>query len=224
MPNHLAVPDQHAWAPWHPAELAQRLAGTSSPWCVVGGWALDLCHGRETRPHSDLEFTVLRKNLPAFRQRLGELEFYTVKDGTIEPLSTDEEPAADVAQIWCFARSDHRWRVDMMIEPGTPATWIYKRDPTITRPRSRMVARSPCGIPYLQPAAVLLFKAKDQRPKDEVDFARALPLLPAAERLWLKDCLDRLHPGHPWAQALQSPFSLSGSLSALRAAHKKARR
>jgi hypothetical protein len=49
-----------AWSPWHPRELAQRLEGMSKPWCIVGGWALDLWHGHETRAHEDIEFTVLR--------------------------------------------------------------------------------------------------------------------------------------------------------------------
>ena len=65
-----------------------------------------------------------------------------------------------------------------------------------------MVSRTAGGIPYLNPAAVLLFKAKHRRPKDEEDFAYAVPKLPAAERRWLRDCLERLHPEHEWAKAL----------------------
>ncbi|CAH1668661.1 nucleotidyltransferase domain-containing protein [Chelatococcus asaccharovorans] len=202
MPNPLNIPDQNAWASWHPAELSRRIAGVSSPWCVVGGWALDLWHGHETREHSDLEFTVLREDLAAFRQSLATLEFYTVRNGMIENLSPGEEPAMDIVQIWCFDRSRQSWRIDMMIEHGTPETWVYKRDPAIRRPRAEMVALTADGIPYLQPSAVLLFKAKYRRPKDEEDFARALPLLPPAERLWLKNSLDRVHPGHDWARAL----------------------
>ncbi|WP_196493169.1 hypothetical protein [Burkholderia stagnalis] len=65
-----------------------------------------------------------------------------------------------------------------------------------------MVTRTADGIPYLNPSAVLLFKARDRRPKDRQDFERALPNLPAIERAWLKDCLDALHPGNEWARAL----------------------
>ncbi|MBX3537565.1 MAG: amino acid transporter [Chelatococcus sp.] len=202
MPNQSNVPDQDAWASWHPAALSRRIAGVASPWCIVGGWALDLWHGRETREHGDLEFAVLRENLATFRQSLAALEFYSVRDGLIERLSPNQEPAPDVVQIWCFDRAAQRWRVDMMIEAGTPETWVYKRDPTIRLPRAEMVATTAEGIPYLKPSAVLLFKAKYRRPKDEADFARAMPLMPPAERAWLKGCLDRLHPGHEWALAL----------------------
>ena len=89
-----------------------------------------------------------------------------------------------------------------MIEPGTPEIWTCKRDLSITRPRDDMVMRSAEGVPYLNPAAVLLLKAKHRRPKDEADFKMALPKLDAAERTWLKASLARLHPGHVWLKSL----------------------
>jgi hypothetical protein len=205
MGDHPLVPDQNAWTPWSPAELSQRLDGVSRPWCVVGGWALDLWHGSKTREHDDLEFTVLREDLSIFRRTLGDMEFYTVNDGTIEPLPADQHPAPEIFQIWCFDRPAGCWRADMMIEPGTNDTWVYKRNPEMTRPRIEMVSLTADGIPYLNASAVLLFKAKHRRPKDEDDFARAQPKLPPSERLWLRDCLDRLHPGHDWVRALRLP-------------------
>lgn len=205
MSDHPLVPDQNAWNPWSPAELSQRLDGVSRPWCVVGGWALDLWHGSKTREHDDLEFTVLREDLSIFCRKLGDMEFYTVNDGIIEPLPADQHPAPEIFQIWCFDRPAGCWRADMMIEPGTNDTWVYKRNPEMTRPRIEMVSLTADGIPYLNASAVLLFKAKHRRPKDEDDFARAQPKLPLSERLWLRDCLDRLHPGHDWVRALRLP-------------------
>ena len=196
------VPPDDNWAPWHPSEVARRLSAISRPWCVVGGWALDLWHGRQTRDHDDLEITILREDFSLFRQALADMTFYTVDDGRFERLPQDEEPPPHIAQIWCFDASAGRWRVDLMIEPGERDLWVCKRCPAIRRPRAEMVAVTPDRIPYLRPAAVLLFKAKHRRDKDQADFVRALPHLPQAERLWLRDCLDRLHPGHAWAQAL----------------------
>ncbi|KDR89616.1 amino acid transporter [Agrobacterium tumefaciens GW4] len=205
MSDHPLVPDQNAWNPWSPAELSQRLDGVSQPWCVVGGWALDLWHGSKTREHDDLEFTVLREYLGIFRRKLGDMEFYTVNDGVIEPLPADQHPAPEIFQIWCFDRPAGCWRADMMIEPGTNDTWVYKRNPEITRPRIEMVSLTADGIPYLNASAALLFKAKHRRPKDEDDFARAQPKLALSESLWLRDCLERLHPGHDWVRALRLP-------------------
>ncbi|SMH57295.1 nucleotidyltransferase domain-containing protein [Mesorhizobium australicum] len=196
-----ALPDD-AWNAWHPAELAGRLAGVERPWCVVGGWALDLWLGEQTREHEDIEFTVLREDLPLFRAALSGMAFFTAHDGVVASLPADMEPAEDVFQIWCQEPTERCWRADMMIEPGTPATWVYKRDRTITRPRAEMVGVTGDGIPYLKPAGVLLFKAKHQRAKDEADFERALPKMAKEERLWLAQCLTRLHPRHDWLAAL----------------------
>ena len=202
MTGRSSVPDQNLWAAWHPAELARRLGIVSRPWCVVGGWALDLWHGAVTRPHEDLEFTVLREDLGAFRQALGDLAFYAVHEGQLAPLAADWEPAPEIEQIWCFDHAAGCWRADMMIEPGKPDLWVCKRAAALARPRSDMVARTADGIPYLNPAAVLLFKAKYRRPKDEVDFAGAAPKLPPGERHWLKLALAHVHPGHDWIAAL----------------------
>lgn len=67
-----------------------------------------------------------------------------------------------------------------------------------------MTARTADGVPYLRPQAVLLFKAKARRPKDEADFARCRPFLEPDARTWLGQALQRAHPGHPWIAALQA--------------------
>ncbi|HET7357752.1 MAG TPA: hypothetical protein VFJ09_13865 [Nocardioidaceae bacterium] len=58
------------------------------------------------------------------------------------------------------------------------------------------------GVRYLDPEVTLLFKAKQARPKDDVDLASAWPLLPAAKRRWLRDAVRRLYPDHRWSQRL----------------------
>lgn len=202
MNSQVDVPDQEAWHAWHPTELAQRLSGISLPWCVAGGWALDLWHGVQTREHSDLEFTILRENFSEFRRALGDLAFYTAHAGVVKEMPADQNPPAGVMQFWGFDRVAGCWRVDMMIEPGTAESWAYKRDPSYKRPRVEMVMRTDDGVPYLNPSAVLLFKARDRRPKDQQDFERALPKLSVVEREWLKSCLSVLHPGNEWALQL----------------------
>lgn len=198
-----AMPLPHdAWSAWHPQVLARRLVGLALPWCVVGGWALDLWHGCETRPHEDLEFTILRGDFSAFRAVFADLRLHAVGDGQVTPLAEGEAPPAGIAQVWCEDVAARCWRVDMMLEDGTPDMWVYKRDPAIRRPRGEMVHVSAEGIPYLAPEAILLFKAKYRRDKDEADFARALPKLEAARRDWLKTCIARVHPGHAWLHQL----------------------
>lgn len=196
------IPDHDRWNAWHPHELADRLKRVSLPWCIVGGWALDLWHGRQTREHDDLEFTVLRDDFAAFRGALEGVDFHTAGDGIVKPLALHENPPPEISQIWCLDSVARCWRVDMMLEQGSPDLWVYKREASITRPRRAMVDATPDGLPYLKPAAVLLFKAKHQRGKDEVDFRNALPKLAGADRAWLKSCLARLHPEHDWLRCL----------------------
>jgi hypothetical protein len=45
---------------------------------------------------------------------------------------------------------------------------------------------------------VLLFKAKDARPKDESDLAAVLPRLDVERRSLLAGWVDLVHPGHFW--------------------------
>lgn len=196
------IPDDDAWTPWHPSELATRLKGIDRPWCVVGGWALDLRHGEETRAHEDLEFTVLRQDLPIFLAAFGDLAPHAVRDGVVTPLGQGELPPDDCFQVWCLEVGSGRWRLDMMVEPGTADDWVYKRDPSFTMPRQEAIAISGEGIPYLRPHLVLLFKAKHVRDKDEVDLARALPRLIPSERDLLRQHIERFHPGHRWLAQL----------------------
>jgi hypothetical protein len=57
------------------------------------------------------------------------------------------------------------------------------------------------GVPILNPAIVLLFKAKAPRPKDEHDFRALLPALSDPRLAWLRAALERCHPGHAWLRA-----------------------
>jgi hypothetical protein len=97
------------------------------------------------------------------------------------------------------------WRMDVMLEPGDPTTWVYRRDESIRAPRPFMVGRSVEGVPFLEPHGVLLFKAEGTRPKDEADRASCLPRLGGGRRAWLAAALARTQPGHPWLERLAAP-------------------
>jgi len=66
-------------------------------------------------------------------------------------------------------------------------------------------APAPDGIPYLAPEVQLYYKARTPRPKDEIDFAQVLPVLPvlaAGQRRWLADVITCSYGEHPWVQHL----------------------
>jgi Aminoglycoside-2''-adenylyltransferase len=201
------TPGLDAWQPWTPEEVFHRFKGISAPWCVVGGWAIDLWLGRQTREHEDIEISVLREDLGQFRAALPECDFFAASGGKVEALGLFER-ADDIHQVWCLDRETQSWRLDIMIEPGTRVggsygTWLFKRDATITIPRSTMTKHNAIGIPYMIPSVVLLFKAKHVRNKDEADFEAVLPKF-LNEQSWLVDALERVHPGHPWIGRLKA--------------------
>jgi hypothetical protein len=191
-----------AWQAWSPEELFIRLRPLDLHWYVAGGWALDLWHGRQSRPHDDLEFCVLPKDSLEVRRALGDIDFFVARSGNLAHLAATEPLPEDAWQLWGADRTARCWRVDLMIERGTPDLWVYKRDPQLTLPRSQAIRASARGIPYLAPSIVLLFKARAQRDKDEADFRKALPRLSPKDRNDLRGWLTTQHPGHGWIKAL----------------------
>jgi hypothetical protein len=65
--KHWDGPPLEAWRAWHPREAAAQFATLDAPWCVVGGWSIDLWLGRETRTHGDLEIAIARSDFPRVR-------------------------------------------------------------------------------------------------------------------------------------------------------------
>jgi aminoglycoside-2''-adenylyltransferase len=200
--EHWDGPGRDAWHPWTPTEVAQQMRAVAVPWCVIGGWAIDLFLGAPTRSHEDLEISVLRTDFAPVRDALGGYEFFVVGDGEVRALPRGAAPPDHRHQNWVLDVAAGAWRVDVMLELGDANTWVFRRDPSISAPREFMVGRTADGIPYLGPHGALLYKAKATRPKDELDFAACLPRLAARERTWLRDTLTRVHPGHPWIEQL----------------------
>ena len=191
--------DLDAWQAWSPSDVADRLAGVSVPWYVAGGWALDLFLGRQTREHDDIEIGVPSQRFAEVHGALAGFDFVVIGAGKAWPLT--EESLASYRQTW-VREPGGPWRIDVMREPWDGDTWICRRDPRIRLRAASLISRTADGIPYLQPEVVLLFKAKSVLPKDETDFAAVLPHLESGRRLWLRDALTLVHPGHAWLDSL----------------------
>ncbi|MFE4261903.1 nucleotidyltransferase domain-containing protein [Streptomyces sp. NPDC056883] len=190
------------WAhAWTPAEVAARLVGVRAPWYVAGGWAVDLFTGGPPRPHGDLEIAVPAGSFPEIRARFPEFGFDVVAYDRLWEFTP--EASALGHQTWLRDPASGNFLVDVFREPHDGETWIYRRDPSVRLPYTAVVCRTPDGIPYLAPELALLFKAKAVRPKDQQDFARALPLLDEARRTTLAELVEREHPGHAWLADLR---------------------
>jgi hypothetical protein len=198
-------PDVSQWEPWRPEQVAELLADVDAPWYVAAGWALQLfLGGEQRREHEDLEIAVPNTRFDELAEALRPFEVFVITAPMeATPLAEARDRLADTHQTWIREPATSRWRFDVFREPSDGDTWICRRDPAIRLPYSRVVERTPEGIPYGRPEVVLLFKAKHaHEQKNGADFAATLPRLDVPRRRWLTDALARVHPGHPWLAAL----------------------
>lgn len=196
-PEEIEALDARWSSSWTPGEIAQRLSGIGTPWCVAAGWALDLFRGRQTRDHGDIEIAIPEAGFPEVRARFPGYVLDAVGSGRIWEDASPEELAA-VHQTWLRDPATGNYVLDVFREPHGGDTWICRRDETIRLPYREIVHHTRDGIPYLAPELVLLFKAKYTRPKDRRDFDVTVPHLTGAQRATLAELLARVHPGHVW--------------------------
>jgi hypothetical protein len=182
---------------WTPRDIAHHLAGVATPWYVAAGWALDLFRGTQTREHGDLEIAIPAAHFPEIRARFPDYIFDTVDSGRIWKNATPDVLAA-THQTWLRDPATGNYLLDVFREPHEGTTWICRRDETIRFPYRDIIHHTPDGIPYLAPELVLLFKAKEARPKDQADFTETVPHLTPTQRQTLAELLARVHPDHRW--------------------------
>ena len=196
--------DISAWDAWDPKTVTERLRGVSAPWRVVGGWALDLWRGEQTRDHGDLEIAVPEGGFDEVRERLSDLEFFVpCGDGRLVALDGAGDRYHDSHQTWGRDRAAGAYRVDVMRDPHDGDTWICRRERRIRRAYDEIIGHTDDGIPYEIPELTLLFKAKHKREKDEADFSASAPLLDTSARRWLRETLSELYgPEQPWVARL----------------------
>ena len=197
-------PDVSKWDAWRPDEVAGLLDGVAVPWYVAAGWAIELFLGQQRREHEDLEIAVPNTR---FDELAGVLEGFEVCviTGPAEatPLAEARDQLMETHQTWIREPATGSWRFDVFREPSDGDIWICRREPAIRMPYSRLIERTDDGIPYGRPEVVLLFKAKHgHEEKNAGDFEVTLPRLEPERRSWLRDALERVHPGHQWLEAL----------------------
>ena len=186
---------------WTPSEVAQRLAGVATPWCVAAGWALELFRGKQTREHGDIEIAIPAADFPEVRDRFPGYAFDAIGSGRIWEDATPDVLTA-THQTWVREPATGNYLLDVFREPHDGETWICRHDETVRLPYRGIIRHTPDGIPYLTPELVLLFKAKHARPKDQADFDGTVPYLTSAQRATLAGLLAHAHPGHRWIAQL----------------------
>jgi hypothetical protein len=197
------------WGPWEPAslaEVAQIFDRSQVQWWIAGGYAIELAAGRSFREHSDIDVLLLRSDQLAVQRVLAGWQWHAADPpGTLRPWQPGEQLPVGVHDIWCRPGPEQPWRIQVMLDESCRDEWVSRRDPRIRRSISSLGSVSPDGIPYLMPEIQLFYKARQPRPKDEIDFSVTLPLLTQSQRQWLDDALRLTYgPGHEWRTAMSS--------------------
>jgi Aminoglycoside-2''-adenylyltransferase len=191
-------------------EVAAALANLRAPFCFAGGWAIDLHLGRVTRDHHDIDALVMRRDHLGLHKAL---KLFSLKKiiphpeglvsrGTLAEWPVGERLELPVHQINAYRAGESEPAFQVMLAESNDDEWIFRRNPKVRMPIARMSFYPLWGLPYLAPEIVLLFKAKHLEARDRIDFSNALPALSADARRWLRDALEKTHPGHEWLNAL----------------------
>ncbi|WP_206796480.1 nucleotidyltransferase domain-containing protein [Amycolatopsis sp. MtRt-6] len=187
------------WDPAGPAEVATMFSQVTVPWWIAGGYAVEFAVGRAFREHADVDVLFLRRDQRAIQEALPSWEWWAADPpGTLRPWAPGEVLGDDIDDVWCRPTATAPWRIQFMLDKAEGDEWIFRRNPAVRREIAALGGISAEGVPYLAPEVQLLAKAHDTRPKDEQDFAAALPVLDAAQRRWLAEALEATYGAHPW--------------------------
>jgi hypothetical protein len=114
-----------------------------------------------------------------------------------------DELTAEHHQFWVRRRGDEAWAFEILLEYHRDEEWLFRRDHRITMPIARLGRRDERGLPYVRPEVALLYKAKGHEiERNAADFTSAAPDLDDAARVWLRDAIGVVHPGHEWLKVL----------------------
>jgi hypothetical protein len=191
-------------------EVAEALGNLRAPFYFSGGWAIDLHLGRITRDHHDVDTRVMRRDHLLLHKALNQFSLKKIiphpegliNRGTLAEWPADERLELPVHQINADRAGESEPAFQVMLAESSDGEWIFRRNPEVRMPTARMGFHPLWGLPYLAPEIVLLFKAKHLEERDRIDFGNAMPALSADARRWLRDAIEKTHPGHEWLNAL----------------------
>lgn len=199
--------DYNYWHPISPQETVQLFSNFPAPWCIAGGWGLDLFMDNVSRKHDDIDLVLFRKDQHLVFNVFSGFEIFVVHPpGTLRPWPEEEYLFPPLYNIWIREETQGPWKVQIMLQDHTEEEWQFRRDHSIAGPIDELIVRSKASIPVLNPVIQLLYKAKDIRTKDQHDFNMLLPFLDIGQKRWLHDRIKRIYGiEHPWLDSLLVP-------------------
>lgn len=196
------------FADFQPALFAATIMNAfERPWCIAGGWAIDLWLGRATRKHKDVEIAVLREDQIALRDFLREWKFNLVTKGELKPWRRDDRQMLMLPIHELHAADARGRKLEFLLNESDSVDWLYRRDARIRWPLDQWIIRGGFGVPVIAPHIALLYKSKSPRPQDELDLRSSLPKLDSELREWLAQSIGLSDSAHAWIAALSEAAS-----------------
>jgi hypothetical protein len=194
------------WGTWDHLPLPDVIAlleGLEVPWWIAGGYAIDAFAGSGRRGHEDIDVSLFHSDHLAVQRHFAdwELHYAVNPPGVLNLWEAGFELPSHIHDIWARRDADDDWRFQLMLNPGGPDEFVYRRDETVRMPLAEATFQKD-GVRYLAPEWQLLFKSRGLREKDERDFEDCLPLLSEGQRGWLREKLTWEAPGHAWRARL----------------------
>ncbi|MEV1295321.1 hypothetical protein [Pseudonocardia sp. NPDC049635] len=189
------------WDPLTPDTIAGFMAGFDRPWWIVGGWALEKFTGVR-RLHDDLDVSIDAADAERLRLFLddGGWTTWNADSGWLRPFDHRFREIRPDSNIWVRADARSPWILDVPLTPFRAGLWTNKRVPSQSMRLDEATWVADDGLRYLNPEIVLFMKAAQSRFEDVRNAERALPLLDARRRAWLRATVALGAPAHPWAQ------------------------
>lgn len=191
----------------HPEHVATTIRplmdNFGAPWCVAGGWALDLFLGRATRPHADLELAVFRHDQSRLHSHFHGWTFTVSVNGHHKAWQQVDVLELPVHEIHAYSPDEPQRSIEFLLNERDAVNWVFRRNPAIVLPLDRAIVNTEFGVAALSPEIVLLFKAKSPRAKDEADFHATRVAMSDSRRRWLRLALLTCDPNHRWIPPLE---------------------
>lgn len=196
--------DYTYWDPFSPQEVAQIFSEFLGPWCIAGGWGLDLFLDKITREHADIDIVVMRGDQHLLFELFQEFEMFVVDPpGNLRPWTRQEHLSHPLYNIWIRVEAQGPWKIQVMLQDHSAQDWLFRRDHSVSGSMEDLIFQTENGIPVLNPSIQLLYKGKGARGKDQQDFQEVLPYLHVEQKAWLGEKIGQVYGlQHPWIEQL----------------------
>jgi hypothetical protein len=185
------------------------------PWCIAGGWALDLWLQRPTRGHGDVKVAILRDDQLLLRDFLDQGRFFLAAPGP-RPRQRLRWRGQDrqmlmlpIHELLIELPGGRGHTLKVLLNEHDTHEWVYRHDGRIRTPIDNWTTPGGFGVPVIAPEIALLYKTRNPSPRDELDFHSALETLEEPRRVWLAQALSLKTPEHPWLPQLLNVCSAS---------------